>query len=298
MPQQAIAPQFMGYDATGKPVYAYPQMQPGMTMPQFMGYDQAGHPVYAQPAMPQGYPQAPLMQPQAPAQPVQPVQPAAALVQPAIPAAKPVQPVPTVTPVQPAAAPAVPQAQAPAYTPQGVHVSKISSRHEAKEMPQMVRNAISNSALRKAEMERQEQQEAAERALREPDVHVSKIVHDANDMPDMIRNAMAKAADLPQENIFDQQNRPVAEPIMNDITDILSTLGEDTSRYQKKKEEAVASNIQYEEYKPRGKKASSKKKSAKSAEPTRPLTKEELRDQKRREKIDAQFKKDLAKRGF
>jgi len=161
-----------------------------------------------------------------------------------------------------------------------------------------VRKAISTSALKRAAMEQQEQQEAAERAAREPDVNVSKIVHDANEMPDLIRNAMAKSAALPKENIFDQQERPVAEPVMDTVEDVLSSMGQAVSP-KKKKEQAAAANIQYEEYKPKNKKSSKKRGETRSASmPTRPMTKEEIRDQKRREKIDAQFKKDLAKRGF
>jgi hypothetical protein len=281
-------PQFMGYDPTGKPVYSYPQ--PGAIMPQFMGYDQAGHPIYAQPAMPQGYPQV-----QQPAQPVVQQQ----LVQPMM--QQPVMQQPVMQqPVQPAV-PQTAQPQREIHTEQGVRVSKISVKHEAEEMPQMVRQAISNSAIKRAAMEQQEQQEAAERRMREPDVHVSKIVHDAAEMPEMIRNAMEKAASAPQENIFDQQERPSNDTIMDSVEDVLSSIGEDTSKYKKKPKpaETAAANIQYEEYKPKNRRSTKKKGLFNgSQENNRPLTKEELRDQKRREKIDAQFKKDLAKRGF
>ncbi len=297
-----------------------PQAAP--MMPQFMGYDQTGKPIYAQPGVPQGFIPATNMQ-----APMNPVHPAAQ------PVVQPVQaaPVPQAAPAAPAPQPApqvqtptgnsdspyrmVPpelqKAQADLYKPelpkeQGVRVSKISVKHEAEEMPQMVRNAISNSAIRRAEREQMEQMEAAERASREQDINVSKIVHDAAEMPDMIRYAMEKAAATPQENIFDQQAKPTGGAVMQNVEDILTSIGEDTTEYRRKMSareaaaaaaEQAAANIQYEEYKPRSRRAS-KKKAAASAEPSRPLTKEELRDQKRREKIDAQFKKDLAKRGF
>ena len=273
-------------------------------MPQFMGYDPTGKPIYAQPTMPQGYPQMPNMQPQT----AQSVQPAAQPVQPTV------QPVQPAQPAQPNAdglyrmvPPEAQKALADQYKPelpkeQGARVSKIAVKHEAEEMPPMMRTAISNSAIKRAEMEQQMQQEAAERATRPLDVHVSKIVHDAAEMPTMIRNAMEKAAVTPQENIFDQQARPVAEPVMENIEDILHSIGEDTSQFKKQKKtnpnDAAAANIQYEEYKPKNSRSSRKKSGSSSAASSRPLTKEELRDQKRREKIDAQFKKDLAKRGF
>ena len=114
-------------------------------------------------------------------------------------------------------------------------------------------------------------------------------------MPDVVRSALAKSA-APQKNIFDQQGGAV--PVMDNIEDILSSMGEDTSQFKTKKKEDPTVNLQYEEYKPRQRSGSRKKNDSKSASPDHPLTEEEKRDQKRREKIDAQFRKDLAKRGF
>ena len=111
---------------------------------------------------------------------------------------------------------------------------------------------------------------------------------------------MEKAAVTPQENLFDQQARQAGN-VMDSVEDVLSSIGEDTSKYKKKPKpaETAAANIQYEEYKPKNRRSTKKKGLFNgSQENNRPLTKEELRDQKRREKIDAQFKKDLAKRGF
>ena len=228
MPQQpypqAMMPQFMGYDASGKPVYApVQQPYPQAMMPQFMGYDANGKPVYAQP-MQQPMPQQPFTAPMA--QP--PQQPAAQ------------QPVMPQQPVTPMPMPAAPM------HPQGVRVSVVDQ---------------------------------------EAHTH----------MPDVVRSALAKSA-APQKNIFDQQGGAV--PVMDNIEDILSSMGEDTSQFKTKKKEDPTVNLQYEEYKPRQRSGSRKKNDSKSASPDHPLTEEEKRDQKRREKIDAQFRKDLAKRGF
>lgn len=128
-------------------------------------------------------------------------------------------------------------------------------------------------------------------------VHVSKIQQ--AEMPSVIRNAVQKSA-VPQGNIFDQQNNDVAA--LDSIEDILSMMGEDTSQFKKKKDEPEV-NIQFKEYKPKAKKApASKPASAPQAAPAptmAPLpSKEESKRQKREEKINAKFKKDLAKRGF
>ncbi len=196
MPQQYMQPQFMGYDASGKPIYSYPQAAP-QVMPQFMGYDASGKPIYAQP----------MQQPVAPMQP-QPV------------SQQPVQPQ---HPAQPSL--------------QGIHVSTVDQ--------------------------------------------------DKKEMPDVVRSALAKSA-APQGNIFDQQGGAV--PVMDDIGAILSTMGEDTSQFQKKekKEEPELQLEGFVEYKPRSKKSGKRGGSA--------MTEEEKRDQKRREKIDEDFKKKVAKK--
>ena len=127
-------------------------------------------------------------------------------------------------------------------------------------------------------------------------IHVSVIGQNAAHMPDAVRSAVARSATAPQANIFDKQGKAV--PVMDNIEDILSSMGEDTSSMKKKEEEKVA-DIAYEEYKPRTRKSAPKKKAAdKPAENARPLTAQELKEKKRRDKIDAQFKKDLAKKGF
>ena len=114
-------------------------------------------------------------------------------------------------------------------------------------------------------------------------------------MPDLVRSALARSASVQNENIFDQQGGAV--PVVDSVEDMLSAIGGDTSVI-KKKEAPKDADIDYEEYKPRAKKSSSKKKTQKADEPNRPMTEQEKKEKKRRDKIDAQFKKDLAKRGF
>lgn len=124
-------------------------------------------------------------------------------------------------------------------------------------------------------------------------VRVSNIKQ-SETMPEVIRTAVSKSA-APQTNIFDQQNQQVA--VVDDIMSALSMMGEDTTKFKKKDADV---QLEFQEYKAKPKKQAEKKPAAeqKPAEPALPLTKEEIKRQKREEKINAKFKKDLAKRGF
>ncbi len=275
------APQQFMQQAMPQNVQAMPNMQqPVQAVPQFMGYDAQGQPVYAyvQPMMPQfmGYDaQGQPVYAQVAPQPYAPQQ--AAPQQMAAPQAAPV------APAAPQAAPAPAEQPAPA--------------------PQKKRPLISPMTAENAVVEKLSLPEDTERPAVEPmtfakpkksqGVRVSKI-QQKDDMPDIVRSAISKSA-APQGNIFDQQNADVA--VTDSIDDLLSMMGEDTSKYRKKEDNV---NLEYREYKPKTKKTSAPKpaETEKAEEPARPLTKEELKRQKREAKINAKFQKDLAKRGF
>ncbi len=246
-------------------------MQQGMPqmMPQFMGYDAAGQPMYAQP-MQQSYPQ--VQQPVF-AQPGYQFmgydaagKPMYAPIQQPMFQQTPVQPVQQ-TPVQPVQQTPVQPVQQTPVKP--VQQTPVQPAPMMRPMPQPAPGGQG--------------------------VHVSVIGQNAGHMPDAVRSAVARSATAPQANIFDKQGKAV--PVMDNIEDILSSMGEDTSSMKKKEEEKVA-DIAYEEYKPRNRKAPRKKAADKTSQPDRPLTAQELKEKKRRDKIDAQFKKDLAKKGF
>ncbi len=287
MPQQAMAvpPQF-AQPQQGMPVPNMPQQGmpvPNMQQPvaQFMGYDAQGQPVYAyvqQPVMPQfmGY--------DAQGQPVYaPVAPQFA--QPAPNMAMPQQPV-QAAPVQPAPVQAAPPVQE----------APVPQKKRPLISPMTAENAVEEKLSLPADTERPAVEPMTfAKPKKSQGVRVSKI-QQKEDMPDIVRSAISKSA-APQGNIFDQQNADIA--VTDSIEDLLSMMGEDTSKYKKK--EAADVNLEFKEYKPKAKKAAAPKPASdapKPEAPARPLTKEELKRQKREEKINAKFKKDLAKRGF
>ncbi len=271
--QQPYAPQQPMMQNMAQPAMQQPMMQ--QPVPQFMGYDAQGQPVYgyAQPVVQQPVPQ--FMGYDAQGQPVygyaQPVvqQPVA-------------QPVPQPVVQQPVAQPA----------PQPVVQQPM-----AQPVPQQnIAAPVAPQPLNPEDFDTNLIEPINKMPKKSQGVRVSKI--EQAEMPSIIRSAVQKSA-APKGNIFDQQDANVAA--LDSIEDILSMMGEDTSQFKKKDEPEV--NLQFKEYKPKTKKAAAPKQPAPSAAPApevpqQMLSKEELKRQKREEKINAKFKKDLAKRGF
>jgi hypothetical protein len=260
-----LTAQFMGYDAQGQPVYTYVQ-QP--VMPQFMGYDAQGQPVYAQ-AYAAPVQQTPVLQSMTESMPVQSPVP---------------QPMPTAVPVpQPAPVSAPTPAPAPEPEQSNRSAALISPMTAAPTVPsvQGLPEDVEAPVLEPMYTPKPKKNRGTS------GVHVSTIQQ--NEMPDVIRSAVAKSA-APQGNIFDQQDSAI--PVLDSVVDILSQMGEDTSSFKPKDEPEL--NLDFQEYKPKKKKAAS----SQSSRASEASSKENAQRQKRQEKIDAKFKKDLAKRGF
>ena len=296
-PQIINVPQFAGYDQNGQPIYSYVQMQ-------LTGYDQNGQPMFAPiqgqngiPAIPPIQPQAAPMQPTAPIPPVQPVTPIqptvpvqpAAPVQPTVPVqptapAQPTAPVQSTVPVQPTA-PAQPTAPVqPATTP------------SQQEQPQHVSAAVAAAM-------------AAERAAQAngPTANISKIAvnpHSRSTSQAFI-NAIASSKNYADKNLIETQGLRANTPVLTSIEDVLSTMGDDALKRKQMaaKKQAVP---QFEEYKSPSRTTSSAPtaQSAPSAAPApqekdvRQMTKAELKAKKKQDKIDAKFRKEMAKRGL
>ena len=128
-------------------------------------------------------------------------------------------------------------------------------------------------------------------------VNISKIADSRpKPLPKSFVNAIASSREKSQQTIFDRQG--VQMPMLDSIEDVLSTMS-DSPASRKKKEENKAVPV-FEEYtapaRSNSRSGSAPKKQ--QSEPSKPLTKAELKALKKQEKIDQKFKKSLSKRGF
>ena len=87
-------------------------------------------------------------------------------------------------------------------------------------------------------------------------------------------------------------------PVLTSVEDVLSTMGDDSAKKKQMAQQNTQSNVPvYKEYKaPTASSMGAKKKQ--DEKDNRPLSRAELKAKKKQDKIDAKFKKDLAKRGF
>ncbi|MDE5583395.1 MAG: hypothetical protein K2J08_06800 [Ruminococcus sp.] len=114
-------------------------------------------------------------------------------------------------------------------------------------------------------------------------------------------NAIAESKEYANKSLTETQGMQSRMPVLNSIEDILSSMGDNSEKEKRQRQEAMKKNVPvYEEYKTPSApvRPSSSVQQKKSAEPARPLSKAELKEKKKQEKIDAKFRKDLAKKGF
>ena len=265
-PQVISVPQFAGYDMNGQPIYTYVQMQ-------LTGFDSNGQPIF----MPiQGQPgvTAPMAPPpaQRPAQPKAPVQQQAAPAQPKAPVQQAAAPVQPKAPVQQAAAPVQPKApvQQPAAAP--VQPSVPRKKPPVQTGPYTT-----------------------------PTANISKIAvnpHSKSTSQSFI-NAIANSKNYADKNLIETQGLKANAPLLNSIEDALSQMGDDSLKRQKSA--AATQNVPvFDEYKGGSKPAARSSAPRKQTEEQdiRFMTKAELKAKKKQDKIDAKFKKDIAKRGL
>ena len=121
-------------------------------------------------------------------------------------------------------------------------------------------------------------------------------------------NAIASSKEYADKNLIDTQGLKANTPVLSSIEDVLSTMGDDSLRLKKMEEQQNKQKEivpKVDEY--RGPVARSSSRSvppqSRNSSYTQPkdprtMTKSELKAYKKTEKINAKFKKDLAKRGF
>ena len=133
-----------------------------------------------------------------------------------------------------------------------------------------------------------------------PTANVSKIA--VNPHPKATSQAfitaISNAKSYSDKSLLDTQGLQKNAPLFDSIEDVLSQMG-DNSVKAKRQQAAAQKDVQVSEYKaPARSSSSSAVKKTAVEQDERFMTKAELKAKKKQDKIDAQFKKDLAKRGF
>ena len=282
-PQIINVPQFAGYDQKGQPVYTYIQMQ--MT-----GIDQNGQPIFA-PIQGQKLPTPPMAA--AAPKPVAPVQPQAA----PAPAVRPA------APVQPQAAPV----QAQAAPAQAAPMQAQAAPMQAQAAPVQQTAGVQRSAPQHTYVPRKPKTPDPNAPYQTPTANISKIAvnpHSVSTSQSFI-NAIASSKNYADKNLIETQGLKANSPILTSVEDVLSKMGDSSVKEANARKAAQsAQNVSgFSEYKgPTNSRPMSRPSSAMPSAPAekdiRFMTKTELKAKKKQDKIDAKFKKDMAKRGF
>ena len=147
------------------------------------------------------------------------------------------------------------------------------------------------------------QQNSVPPVMPKSNINISYLATEQKKTPSAFANAIAESTKKKNSNLFDMQESAEMPTIITSIEDAFSQVsGEKIKKNTEKKDDNISGL--FEEYKgpsstkKKGFGTSSSTAKKASAQPDRPLTKEEIKAKKKQEKIDAKFKKDLAKRGF
>ena len=136
-----------------------------------------------------------------------------------------------------------------------------------------------------------------------PTANISKIAVNPHSkpMPQSFVNALASSREIAKKNLIETQGLKANSPVLTSVEAVLSQMGDNTAAKQQQKEAVKKNAPVYEEYKAAPRMAAAAAPVKRPAAPEvdeRFMTKAELKAKKKQDKIDAKFKKDMAKRGF
>ena len=136
-----------------------------------------------------------------------------------------------------------------------------------------------------------------------PTANISKIAvnpHSKSTSQAFI-NAIASSKEYADKNLIETQGLKANSPVLTSVEDVLSTMGDDSVKRQKVAQAQQAVPV-FDEYKTP---ARSNMRSNPAPRPQQPMdkdvrymTKSELKQKKKQDKIEAKFRKEMSKRGF
>ncbi|MCM1008060.1 MAG: hypothetical protein NC485_09025 [Ruminococcus flavefaciens] len=136
----------------------------------------------------------------------------------------------------------------------------------------------------------------------QPTANISKIAVNphAKSTSQAFVNAIASSKDYANKNLIETQGLRANSPILTSVEDVLSQMGDDS--LAKKKAAEQKNVVPVNEYKGPVKSAPKTSAPVQKTEPAKDdirfMSKADLKAKKKQDKIDAKFKKDMAKRGF
>ena len=191
-----------------------------------------------------------------------------------------------------AAAPAAPQAAPKAAAPAPTPVAPQAA--PAPMAPQPAAPVAPQAAPRAAA--------PAAQQTGTPTANISKIaVHQhSKPMSQAFVDAISISRETGSKNLIETQGLRANTPVLTSVEDVLSQMdGKSASASAAKKRAAANATPVFQEYKTPTKSSSAPKSVAKADDkPAQFMTKAELKAKKKQDKIDAKFRKEMAKRGL
>ena len=138
-----------------------------------------------------------------------------------------------------------------------------------------------------------------------PTANISKIAvnpHSKSTSQAFI-NAIASSREYADKNLIETQGLQANSPVLTSVEDVLSTMGDDSARRRAQQAHQAQQNVPvFDEYKTPSKQSfrgnPAVQRQQQQQMDLRYMTKSEVKNKKKQDKIDAKFRKEMSKRGF